>query len=197
MPPTGPVSIPSSSGHQFTADDFDALMTWGVNLFQSLLHQGISLLRGPGRGIVMGLWDVSIPSSSGHQFTGGHHEKIGAYRLGFNPFFIRASVYWASLVSVARRNPCVVSIPSSSGHQFTVVRLTPGDVIDLPEFQSLLHQGISLLAELVRTRPGRSVDFVSIPSSSGHQFTGPTQGTGHGQTHFVSIPSSSGHQFTE
>ena len=65
--------------------------------------------------------------------------------MRFNPFFIRASVYWERL---------------SAGHKgFTI------------EFQSLLHQGISLLSP---EKPyGNHGSYgVSIPSSSGHQFTG-------------------------
>ena len=119
-----------------------------VQMFQSLLHQGISLLaslrqsrthfRSPG---------VSIPSSSGHQFTGSRnrtvhatakkkfqsllHQGISLLRpggdagrtalgQGFNPFFIRASVYWQKVP------------PRTCGKETAL-------------FQSLLHQGISLL----------------------------------------------------
>ena len=116
-----------------------------------------------------------------------------------------------------------VSIPSSSGHQFTGFSLwNAGTRLPVP-FQSLLHQGISLLTRIrVRycayTDPFQSLlhqgisllvdcgssprrtpwPSVSIPSSSGHQFTvfwsinSPQSGC----PHFVSIPSSSGHQFT-
>ena len=64
------VSIPSSSGHQFT-----------------VRHDILFLIQ---KGHI-----VSIPSSSGHQFT---ECESGVSRSGpgkgFNPFFIRASVYW-------------------------------------------------------------------------------------------------------
>ena len=64
-------------------------------------------------------------------------------------------------------------------------------------FQSLLHQGISLLNEIIN-QSGNVKRRVSIPSSSGHQFTEcvfgqSVGGLGDG----VSIPSSSGHQFTD
>ena len=91
--PSLKVSIPSSSGHQFTdlrsplegweGGWFQSLLHQGISLlifnaeveicdvrkFQSLLHQGISLLQ---ETMPMPCWnnmDVSIPSSSGHQFT--------------------------------------------------------------------------------------------------------------------------------
>ena len=114
------VSIPSSSGHQFT-DILNAYDEVYQSLrFQSLLHQGISLLSSAGRP---------------HGLSG---------LPGFNPFFIRASVY------------CLTRASS------TALILTP--------FQSLLHQGISLL-EIWITDKWRATVDVSIPSSSGHQFT--------------------------
>ena len=67
---TASVSIPSSSGHQFTVSPC-AHCPCGIGLFQSLLHQGISLLAG--RCL---------------------HAPI-VVRFSFNPFFIRASVYWS------------------------------------------------------------------------------------------------------
>ncbi len=120
--------------------------------------------------------------------------RAGDYR-SFNPFFIRASVY------------CAIN------------RFTKGD--KLMPFQSLLHQGISLLPALAE-RLGADVAAVSIPSSSGHQFTGggyladavhvgkrfnpffirasvycaPGRPTAPSCSPPVSIPSSSGHQFT-
>ena len=87
--------------------------------FQSLLHQGISLLL------------VAL--------AGG---DVG--RNGFNPFFIRASVYWS--------------------------RASGGGGRTVGSFQSLLHQGISLLG-LRRNCISNNSRLVSIPSSSGHQFT--------------------------
>ena len=120
-------------------------------MFQSLLHQGISLLRRrrtlPDRSCP----EVSIPSSSGHQFTASFPSKIAISEIpafqsllhqgisllvsalhaveelrhgGFNPFFIRASVYWTATACCARPVRRCVSIPSSSGHQFTG---RPGD----------------------------------------------------------------------
>ena len=140
------VSIPSSSGHQFTEGE-DGIVSQVLKAFQSLLHQGISLLSFLSIPSHSGIkFMVSIPSSSGHQFT-------GINGTDFNPDF-RA-----------------VSIPSSSGHQFTARRrIRPGPAtrpcfnpffirasvycakdrgrawIGPPLFQSLLHQGISLLA---------------------------------------------------
>ena len=165
--------------------------------FQSLLHQGISLLRSWANGGTSPMRTVSIPSSSGHQFTdGGGARPRRVHDFCFNPFFIRASVYWAPACRRAalRRpsfNPFFIraSVYCSSFH------FCSPSVWSL--FQSLLHQGISLL----RTTFSRSFDMkkdcfnpffirasvycwaelviegtdqerVSIPSSSGHQFTG-------------------------
>ena len=61
--------------------------------FQSLLHQGISLLGPDGRPAGGHAAVVSIPSSSGHQFTVHHLNGKCSQELCFNPFFIRASVY--------------------------------------------------------------------------------------------------------
>ena len=163
-------------------------------MFQSLLHQGISLLAVPYLMEHELVKEVSIPSSSGHQFTGTVTPSKGATVLAsFNPFFIRASVYCLRGREVPPGylvgfNPffiraSVYCIPTSS---FPAGRPRG--------FQSLLHQGISLLKadkEFALSRLN-----VSIPSSSGHQFTE------HGLLHEVhdhlgvSIPSSSGHQFT-
>ena len=63
------VSIPSSSGHQFTDRGIERRQQNACALFQSLLHQGISLL------------------------ASRHYASAGAYCFRFNPFFIRASVY--------------------------------------------------------------------------------------------------------
>ena len=156
------VSIPSSSGHQFTGNrtgrevrkdaGFQSLLHQGISLlgerfrrridvadrFQSLLHQGISLLpaQGPaGRGQIRG---VSIPSSSGHQFT---VDALGRR------------------VRHALRS---VSIPSSSGHQFTASRRRAGSRCTWSSFQSLLHQGISLLDLLAGLELPAGVVFQSL-----------------------------------
>ena len=141
-----------------------------ASMFQSLLHQGISLLSSKATAWRSCRAWVSIPSSSGHQFTEGHrwrpnhisapfqsllHQGISllaserrcvcrAAMRSFNPFFIRASVY------------C-----DEQDRRF---------LWKYTRFQSLLHQGISLLAgTLFYSRSSHVV--VSIPSSSGHQFT--------------------------
>ena len=66
-------------------------------------------------------------------------------------------------------NP-IVSIPSSSGHQFTVSTGLEWFMLRMDGFQSLLHQGISLL-ECAQNSDDYMGTVVSIPSSSGHQFT--------------------------
>ena len=94
-------------------DDFDAfqsLLHQGISLlpvryrpgrvqvptpFQSLLHQGISLLWAADHRREVEARLVSIPSSSGHQFTERMRRQLPAF------------------------NAVLVSIPSSSGHQFT------------------------------------------------------------------------------
>ena len=88
---------------------------------------------------------VSIPSSSGHQFTAiiiGPAPGPPARR--FNPFFIRASVYCRAIayIAVAARFEF-----QSLLHQ-GISLLNLHDAIDkkrVAKFQSLLHQGISLL----------------------------------------------------
>ncbi len=261
------VSIPSSSGHQFTVcqcsnhplsiSGFQSLLHQGISLlqrarlwprasispFQSLLHQGISLLK---EVILEEGWpfEVSIPSSSGHQFTVG--ERNVRQGMG-HPVSIPSSS-GHQFTGCHARPPVprrTVSIPSSSGHQFTAklplpfqellsycfnpffIRASvycqfsmPFPVYAIGSFQSLLHQGISLLAPR-RTASGRAPctfqsllhqgisllsiqyavsclcdRFVSIPSSSGHQFTGAASDCQRPRALHVSIPSSSGHQFT-
>ena len=175
MGPIIRVSIPSSSGHQFTELFSGFLLNRFICSFQSLLHQGISLLAsGAATSLTWKSGSVSIPSSSGHQFTAGR-PCSSAWRQtsgGFNPFFIRASVYcrattgrgdapgspsFQSLlhqgISLLRWSDCdesadaaAVSIPSSSGHQFTVESAINDRMEKELTFQSLLHQGISLLA---------------------------------------------------
>ena len=141
--------------------------------------------------------NVSIPSSSGHQFTGRHGAiPVRRVRAGFNPFFIRASVYWVMPLSIKSR----------------LVR----------QFQSLLHQGISLLASSVLMRRWTSclfqsllhqgISLLGLPLCSCMQvytmfqsllhqgisllFASPCRGCG-ADSFKVSIPSSSGHQFTD
>ena len=63
-------------------------------LFQSLLHQGISLLAADAVDVRRVFYMVSIPSSSGHQFTENENRFLCIWNfMSFNPFFIRASVY--------------------------------------------------------------------------------------------------------
>ena len=104
-----------------------AVRHWHSAKFQSLLHQGISLLHVRWPGATARRAGVSIPSSSGHQFTVRHLEEA---------------------MDPSRYS---VSIPSSSGHQFTepcaMLPSSPSRA-----FQSLLHQGISLLNAVVGRR---------------------------------------------
>ena len=164
--------------------------------FQSLLHQGISLLAVRPPRNQLATTNVSIPSSSGHQFTAnGKSTGSPTDRRRFNPFFIRASVYCRRERWRMQAMTAIVSIPSSSGHQFTATGASPAsrrppsrfnpffirasvywierllsiNLIHL-QFQSLLHQGISLLL-LFSTPRAATFACVSIPSSSGHQFT--------------------------
>ncbi len=163
--------------------------------FQSLLHQGISLLvklltlnSTPSR-------IVSIPSSSGHQFTVRKMTVAkDVQQFSFNPFFIRASVYWFVFLGLFLCPFDTVSIPSSSGHQFTasnnVVYNATFPVVSIPSSSG--HQFTVHVLLATGINPG----FVSIPSSSGHQFTATRPAA---TLYFplpVSIPSSSGHQFT-
>ena len=192
------------------------------DVFQSLLHQGISLLRTGMAPWRPGAASVSIPSSSGHQFTdhGGTQAAPAARRVsipsssGHQFTVIGWPLSW--LVSP------MVSIPSSSGHQFTGGGMDVAQAATLAGFQSLLHQGISLLPVLrhwadiwhslwfqsllhqgisllaFNLAPILNLEAdVSIPSSSGHQFTGDCCAIRIPQGRRVSIPSSSGHQFTE
>ena len=189
------VSIPSSSGHQFT------VMRWWLGYrasrfpFQSLLHQGISLLCNTTLSRTRPCASVSIPSSSGHQFTEFQHPLPG-------------------LVGG------VVSIPSSSGHQFTESGTGFIQIDNKTEFQSLLHQGISLLPVHAGVGVQRHVGFQSLLhqgisllpgmdcilamhgysfQSLLHQGISLLDGVDGCQERLVarvSIPSSSGHQFT-
>ena len=141
-----PVSIPSSSGHQFTerAAPTSPIRSWYG--FQSLLHQGISLLRSSRaskaqalrlfqsllhQGISLLLPQLEALTGRLPQFQSLLHQGISLLLtvsnsanilgLSFNPFFIRASVYWLSM---------------DMGYPNALIW-----------FQSLLHQGISLLGE--------------------------------------------------
>ena len=140
--------------------------------------------------------DVSIPSSSGHQFTGRAAAPVlRLARPRFNPFFIRASVYCGASCTAP---VCCGATFQSLLHQG--ISLLIRHRRDMPAgrhcgFQSLLHQGISLLKAPVAGRRPRRLG-VSIPSSSGHQFTASGVGGLAGGAKSVSIPSSSGHQFT-
>ena len=51
--------------------------------FQSLLHQGISLLVGIVANLGIAIDHVSIPSSSGHQFTEGYGQMVDRDLLPF------------------------------------------------------------------------------------------------------------------
>ena len=174
-----------------TSGELDAILR-----FQSLLHQGISLLNPV---------PPAVPVEERFKFQSLLHQGISLLdrrparppggRRRFNPFFIRASVYWAAGASSSRKRASTVSIPSSSGHQFTVIPFSANGLRGLGEFQSLLHQGISLLPAF-RPSSWRAAT-VSIPSSSGHQFTGLAILASNTAWAKVSIPSSSGHQFTE
>ena len=89
---------------------------------------------------------VSIPSSSGHQFT--------AYRP----------------VVRDRATGADVSIPSSSGHQFTVANVAGGGTscgrVSIPS-----SSGHQFTATFMTASIEAGHNQVSIPSSSGHQFT--------------------------
>ncbi len=164
--------------------------------FQSLLHQGISLLNRI-RQLFTEDWGlVSIPSSSGHQFTDRRIMRKRRWLDGFNPFFIRASVYCPETVSPVDARMIMfqsllhqgISLLFQLHFQFGNAALglfqsllhqgisllqsvLSRSAASALRFQSLLHQGISLLL-LWRPRSRQAMIFVSIPSSSGHQFTG-------------------------
>ena len=83
-------------------------------------------------------------------------------RPRFNPFFIRASVYCHQEQVPDSGLLLPVSIPSSSGHQFTGRNLISARVRCLPRFQSLLHQGISLLMDKETGATGIKTVFQSL-----------------------------------
>ena len=139
--------------------------------FQSLLHQGISLLQAAIALTGRCSWKVSIPSSSGHQFTeGAWRPARRRWRRPFQSLLHQGISLLPCCRASSIRRTRAVSIPSSSGHQFTGWQLHQTAIKPALEFQSLLHQGISLLGvDFFGTAP--QISMVSIPSSSGHQFT--------------------------
>ena len=163
--------------------------------FQSLLHQGISLLLPLGTFLIgLGIRfnpffirasvycarvrlrrvrrrnAVSIPSSSGHQFTVRRRVGLRSHPETVSIPSSSGHQFTGPPCAWPRTAPSWVSIPSSSGHQFTVNEYSPQFQQMGFKFQSLLHQGISLLRQNILAK-GASMDNVSIPSSSGHQFT--------------------------
>ena len=189
------VSIPSSSGHQFTARPGHGAKL-PAPLFQSLLHQGISLLGASGRSPSRPRPRVSIPSSSGHQFTAQSNGSLAnRSNDGFNPFFIRASVYWMTRPENGGKDKHEFQSLLHQGISLLVCGQLGFGRIRMGWFQSLLHQGISLLP-CSRALKKRLLCPVSIPSSSGHQFTVLGRRALQHGIFRVSIPSSSGHQFT-
>ena len=118
--------------------------------FQSLLHQGISLLGSVGPILAAAHGDCFNPffiRASVYCSTQGTRLPAGFF-CSFNPFFIRASVYCLSHIHLPLCLTTLVSIPSSSGHQFTA-RKGIEVKTKIPQFQSLLHQGISLLYDTI------------------------------------------------
>ena len=139
--------------------------------FQSLLHQGISLLPTPTSSACVPNSCVSIPSSSGHQFTETPMRTMKPSRAGsFNPFFIRASVYCpprAGIECPCRRgfNPFFIR----ASVYWKTIRGSGAGAITCG-FNPFFIRA-SVYCGATRTSAARGVD-VSIPSSSGHQFTG-------------------------
>ena len=147
-----------SSNAVFTWAGFQSLLHQGISLlsmlwlcpkaksiraFQSLLHQGISLLAGPLRPLSIRLDAVSIPSSSGHQFTGRRYGNAGERpdTVSIPSSSGHQFTAWNYPNCNAAATP--VSIPSSSGHQFTEPSMSMSPSACSAMFQSLLHQGIS------------------------------------------------------
>ena len=138
------VSIPSSSGHQFTDKESESLAVTDER--------------------------VSIPSSSGHQFTELYKRFWTMQeRLSFNPFFIRASVYWISCQKIwrdyrRRFNPFFIRASvycRSTGRSAATTA---------PCFNPFFIRA----SVYWRQQPENCIWIwckVSIPSSSGHQFT--------------------------
>ena len=139
--------------------------------FQSLLHQGISLLK---------FLHPAIRAKE-LEFQSLLHQGISLLGLGSQPSATALAPEFQSLlhqgISLLHKTPRVardrappVSIPSSSGHQFTAKPRPNPRAVNPAQFQSLLHQGISLLRGQARLNLYQPKQ-VSIPSSSGHQFT--------------------------
>ena len=118
------VSIPSSSGHQFTECSSKQWKSGLFSWFQSLLHQGISLLFAiwhPGAIVEKECFNPFFIRASVYcrkffffkefvmnEFQSLLHQGISLLKFlhpatraaeldSFNPFFIRASVYWQFL----------------------------------------------------------------------------------------------------
>ena len=194
-----------------------------MGAFQSLLHQGISLLDSTPAAFAISFWRFQSLLHQGISLLrhAGRSWRMPALR--FNPFFIRASVYWRPPAPTTSRRASAVSIPSSSGHQFTAfpsiflwqdkqtdsfnpffIRAsvyclsstwTYNEILNAIPFQSLLHQGISLLDSskaVIRAWPGT---FQSL-LHQGISLLNMTKVESQTESDNVSIPSSSGHQFT-
>ncbi len=138
-----------------------AILIWRrlSDWFQSLLHQGISLLAFPRS---RRRWTIEVTFQSllhqGISLLGFGGVAGFAEAGGFNPFFIRASVYCGKVYKQGKKPPRGVSIPSSSGHQFTG-RDGGAQAGEPRQFQSLLHQGISLLVFVQDGDRGRSAPW--------------------------------------
>ncbi len=163
------VSIPSSSGHQFTGLRVFR-SSFGIELFQSLLHQGISLLRVRPARALSRIRDVSIPSSSGHQFTAVSRLLIQAGVPVFQSLLHQGISLLGAKCAKSTWNIAAVSIPSSSGHQFTGFRRGASGWWDRGSFNPFfIRASVYCVAYGIYLIAG--VNGVSIPSSSGHQFT--------------------------
>ena len=84
--------------------------------------------------------------------------------ISFNPFLVRASVYWAHLVDHSIRQFYLFQSLLSQGISLLPIGMTEKIWYDGKEFQSLLSQGISLLAAHGLEQPIALLDGVSIPS---------------------------------
>ncbi len=191
-----------------------------IKPFQSLLHQGISLLHAWNCDAHSPCLAVSIPSSSGHQFTGSRTQDVKFSRIavsipsssghqftgiadahgtspansGFNPFFIRASVYCPKQPPspapwLLRFNPFFIRAsvycaadwhragrPLYGFNPFFIrasVYCRIGQAQDVRQAESFNPFFIRASVYWVRTEAAqaRRAQAVSIPSSSGHQFT--------------------------
>ena len=117
-------------------------------MFQSLLHQGISLL------CMVTKWREAPLRCSFNPFfirasvywPSPGWMDYAPERYGFNPFFIRASVY---CVEELEKGHGFVALFQSLLHQgisLLISRCHSCNKVFTDPFQSLLHQGISLLA---------------------------------------------------